>query len=109
MILGSVTLICSILGIVGYFTEHFVLLTICGIINILCNVLYSLLKGQFSTLITDVIASIIGYFITKHVWYGIALGLCIDYAITGIFLIIITMIGIIGVGKSQNFKKGNKK
>lgn len=84
VVIGAITTIISILGIYGWFSGHLTLVIIGGVAAII-EILIGLLSGELRSILTSVIAVIIGgiYISTLGgpLWFGALLGLCFENAI----------------------------
>ena len=96
--------ICSVLGIYGFYTEHYILL-IFGACACILEAIRGLATGQLkslSTTITAVFAGVIwAYFTSSSWWVGACIGICYETAI----LALISLIVIIVLAITSAFSK----
>lgn len=106
MILGLITAIFAVAGIVGYYNNLYYLTYIGGIITIL-ETLRGLFTNQLKTINPSILAFIIGWVAIRRFWLGGLLGLCFEYVIMGVGSILLLIIVAV-IGKKANNPKVKK-
>ncbi|MCD4713816.1 MAG: hypothetical protein K8R73_11080 [Clostridiales bacterium] len=77
MIIAIVTVFFSIAGIVGFYSGNYLITYIAAFV-IIIDLLRGLATGQLKSIFTSIVASIIGVFLVKNIWLGVAIGLCFE-------------------------------
>ena len=87
MILGVISTILGVLGVFGFFSGNLILVLIGGISGLVENII-GISSGQQKSLMTSIIAVILGIIYSSSIgltfWVGALIGLCFESAIMGI-------------------------
>ncbi|MBE0451891.1 MAG: hypothetical protein IBX70_13775 [Clostridia bacterium] len=77
MIFAIVKLFFSIAGIIGFFSGNYMITYIAAFV-IIIDLLIGVATGQLRSIFTCIISGIIGVFLVKNIWLGVAIGLCVE-------------------------------
>jgi|BioPla2DNA2_1021312.scaffolds.fasta_scaffold78753_1 hypothetical protein len=101
MLLGIICTILGVLGVYGFFSANLILVIIGGIASIIENLL-GVISGQQKSLMTPILAIIIGAIYASSagipVWIGVFIGLCFESAIMGILGFVGLLVAIMFAG-----------
>jgi hypothetical protein len=104
MILGIICTIVSIVGLCGLFVGNTILVIIGGVAGII-ETLVGIISGEQKSLVTSILAIIIGIiyaiFSGTALWLGVFIGLCFESVIMGVL-----SWGLIGISMIANKKAG---
>ena len=80
MVLGIICFIFAVAGIIGFYNDLYIL-TYIGFGLSIFECLLGRFEGTSKTMLTTVIAGIIGWIFVKDFWLGLAIGVCFENAI----------------------------
>lgn len=104
MIMGIIFTFLGLLGVYGFFSMNFLLLTLGGIAGIVSN-LIGIISGQQRSIMTAILAIIIGIIyassVNLSIWTGVLIGMCFESAIMGILGFGSLLVAIIIQGTSR--------
>jgi len=87
MVLGIICTVLGILGVFGFFSGNLTFIFIGGISGLVENII-GISSGQQKSLMTAIIAVIIGIIYSSSIglpfWIGVLIGLCFESAIIGV-------------------------